>query len=152
MFFVFSIVHIFGGQFSIFTARVRSTRAGNVFSLSTGNGGGGTPSPLVPAGSFPGLWSQILSWRQREGRTTVSGPKSFPGGGGGSTPVLFLAGGVPQSGSRTRYPSPPLSPARTRTRGIPPPHPLLLKDTYPLCLINLSQDGHNINALVFNQG
>ena len=86
----------------VVTARVRSMREGNVFSLSTR--GRGLPH---------GLWSQVLS--------LVSGPRSFPGGGG--SPVLVLARrkgeAVPQSGPKTEYPPPP--PARTRTGSTPPP-------------------------------
>ena len=52
---------------------------GTVFTgvcLSTG--GGGTPIP----GSFPGLWSQVLSRGLPESQvlSQVSGPRSFPGG------------------------------------------------------------------------
>ena len=63
--------HVYKGkkELCVINAWVRSTREGNVFSLSTG-GEGGTP---------------------------VSGSSSFPGGGG--TPVLILEGegegGVP---------------------------------------------------------
>ena len=74
------------------TARVRSTREGNVFSLSTG--GGGSDLGFLPW--FP-----------------VPGP--FPGGVPCPGPGQWE--GVPQSGPRTGPPSPP---ARTRT-GVPPP-------------------------------
>ena len=55
----------------------------------------GTPWSLVPS-AFPGLWSQVLS-----GGTSVSGPRSLPGGegrGGGREEE-----GVPQSGPAQEY-------------------------------------------------
>ena len=80
------------------TARVRSTTGGCVFTGVYLFRGGGTSFP----GSFPGLWSQVLPGRtpQSQVLSQVSGPRSFPGGGGGypspgrggGTLVLSLGG------------------------------------------------------------
>ena len=83
----------FGFVCSIFTDRVRSTRGGNIFSLSVsshlGRGGGGYPIPGPGGGEYP-----------------------IPGLGGG-TPTQVQAGGYPIPGPGGGVPHP-------RSRGHPP--------------------------------
>ena len=97
--------------------------------------GGGVPCSLVP-----GFWSQVLSWGK--GDTSVSGPRSLPGGmwdgvplswswpgggeGGSGYPVLVGGGTLvttstwvlPLARSRTGVPRPPAIPGQGY---LPPP-------------------------------
>ena len=97
----------------LFTARVRSTRKGNVFSYSTTVGGGG-------GGGHPSLWSQIPSqplvscpfWGQYidtplscHWSCPKSSSRSCLGGGGGGHPSYDKTWGTPQPGQGS-YPLP----------------------------------------------
>ena len=83
---------------TIFTARIRSTREGNVFSLSTGGGGAGGGGGVLQPVPGPGYFYPTLP------------------------PVRTHTGYPPSLGrARTGYPLPPQSIAITRP-GYPLPH------------------------------
>ena len=93
------------GQGPIFTARIRKMTEGNIFSLFTLAGEGGTPHPADWGGVYPhprsGWWvphpadggDRVPPSQVRMGGYPHPGPRS--GWGGGSFPIPGQDGGTP---------------------------------------------------------
>ena len=101
----------------LITACVRSTTEGYILTcvclFSGGGGGGGTPWPPVP-GSFPGLWSNVLSGGAGEGEGISTSHVLSPVPG-----PACMGEGCTQLQNNIGLPIPPTPPRPGQDRGTP---------------------------------